>query len=635
MRWEKILPGFIRRSIKGKILFITSFFFLILIAAFSVSTYYNEKQILLKSVDDKLLACAHAVDFVYGADFHERIVSDTSLSQDEYMAVVRKLTALSRKFDLAYVYTMVLDGDSVRFASTSMTEEEEKKGEPSPFFMSYPEASETLFRAFRENRLLYEEASDQWGTYRSICYPVTMSNGKVFVIGADIFITDLNEILNKALFSSLLIGLGVLVVFIIFMYFFTTRLSHPITQLTAFAKKIAGENYSEEIKVESTDETQILAGAMNKMLQSVKTAMEELRSEKEAVERKVEQAVADSEKGRLRLARSVEIIKNAQSQVAAGNLHIRLKVEEDGMIGELFTSFNSTVESIALMVGEVSSAVKVTVKAAYDIHQSSEQMAREADEESKKTIEVAGAIEQMTKTILESTSNTAKASESAASASENALRSVRILDDTKKGMSRIVDAARQTGQKINSLTAKIQQIEEMARIIDDIANQTNLLALNAAIEAARAGEQGRGFAVVADEVKKLAERTTSATKEIAGNLKAIREEAQSADDSMQQAEAAVGAGIELTRQVEGSLNEIFAGNQNVKDMIGQIAVSSEEQSATASEISRNIEGISTILEHNAVNTRQIAETADELNDKILALQKLISRFNSGAMIDLY
>lgn len=635
MRWEKILPGFIRRSIKGKVLFITSFFFLILIAAFSVSTYYNEKQILLKSVDDKLLACAHAVNFMYGADFHERIVSDTSLSQDEYMAVVRKLTALSRKFDLAYVYTMVLDGDSVRFASTSMTEEEEKKGEPSPFFMSYSEASETLFRAFRENRLLYEEAGDQWGTYRSICYPVTMSNGKVFVIGADIFITDLNEILNKALFSSLLIGLGVLVVFIIFMYFFTTRLSHPITQLTAFAKKIAGENYSEEIKVESTDETQILAGSMNKMLRSVKTAMEELRSEKEAVERKVEQAVADSEKGRLHLARSVEIIKNAQSQVAAGNLHIRLKVEEDGVIGELFTSFNSTVESIALMVGEVSSAVKVTVKAAYDIHQSSEQMAREADEESKKTIEVAGAIEEMTKTILESTSNTAKASESAASASENALRSVRILDDTKKGMSRIVDAARQTGQKINSLTAKIQQIEEMARIIDDIANQTNLLALNAAIEAARAGEQGRGFAVVADEVKKLAERTSSATKEIAGNLKAIREEAQSADDSMQQAEAAVGAGMELTRQVESSLNEISAGNQNVKDMIGQIAVSSEEQSATASEISRNIEGISTILEHNAVNTRQIAETADELNDKILALQKLISRFNSGAMIDLY
>ncbi|MGE5364344.1 MAG: methyl-accepting chemotaxis protein [Bacteroidota bacterium] len=634
MHWEKILPGFIQRSIKGKILSITSFFFLILIAAFSVSTYYNEKQILLKSVDDKLLACAHAVNFMYGADFHEKIVSDTSLTQDEYMAIVRKLTSLSRKFDLAYVYTMVLDGDSVRFASTSMTEEEEKKGEPSPFFMSYPEATESLFRVFRENKLQYEEASDQWGTYRSICYPVTMSNGKVFVIGADMFISDLNEILNKALFSSLLIGFGVLVVFIMFMYFFTTRLSRPVTQLTAFAKKIAGENYSEEIKVESADETQILAGAMNKMLRSVKAAMEELRSEKEAVEQKVEQAVADSENGRLRLARSVEVIKNAQSQVAAGNLRVRLKVEENGVIGELFTSFNSTVESIAAMVGEVSSAVKVTVKAAQDIHQSSEQMAHEADEESKKTIEVAGAIEQMTKTILESTANTARASESAASASENALKSVGILDDTKKGMSRIVDAARQTGQKINSLTAKIQQIEEMARIIDDIANQTNLLALNAAIEAARAGEQGRGFAVVADEVKKLAERTTSATKEIAGNLKAIREEAQSADESMQQAEAAVGAGMELTRQVENSLNEISAGNQNVKDMIGQIAASSEEQSATASEISRNIEGISTILEHNAVNTRQIAETADELNDKILTLQKLISRFNSGAVLEV-
>lgn len=104
-------------------------------------------------------------------------------------------------------------------------------------------------------------------------------------------------------------------------------------------------------------------------------------------------------------------------------------------------------------------------------------------------------------------------SKETASLSDKGMENVNLLSGEVDDLSKFIHESTETSSALSTRSAEISQV---TNLIKDIADQTNLLALNASIEAARAGEAGRGFAVVADEVRKLAERTQSATSEIAG-----------------------------------------------------------------------------------------------------------------------
>ena len=244
---------------------------------------------------------------------------------------------------------------------------------------------------------------------------------------------------------------------------------------------------------------------------------------------------------------------------------------------------------------------------------------------------------------------------------DNALGAgAQAVDETALGMKRIKASVDATAARVTELGAKSDQIGAIVETIDDIAEQTNLLALNAAIEAARAGEQGKGFAVVADEVRKLAERSSRATKEIAALIAQVQQGTEAAVKAMAAGAGEVASGAELAEQAAGALEEIkqvaAARNLVLNDILGAvseirglstqvvaategIAVIASDTNAAAAQmgsasdvVAQSVESIAAISEENSASAEEVSAATEQMSaqaEEVVASASALSEMAQG------
>ncbi|MEM1331514.1 MAG: methyl-accepting chemotaxis protein [Planctomycetota bacterium] len=239
---------------------------------------------------------------------------------------------------------------------------------------------------------------------------------------------------------------------------------------------------------------------------------------------------------------------------------------------------------------------------------------------------VAAATEEFSSSIRHVTEETSRVSDETEASGTAAQSGQEVVSRTIDSIGSITNAVRAAGDMANSLGAKSNEIAEIVGVINDIADQTNLLALNAAIEAARAGEHGRGFAVVADEVRKLAERTTQATQEVASSVEQIRTETTSVVEHMKNGQGLVEEGSARAREAGEALTDIVQRSNTLLSSVSTIATTTTEQKGATEEITRSLAEINDSSAQTATASRDAAAELTALAEESNQLLQSISRF---------
>ncbi len=269
----------------------------------------------------------------------------------------------------------------------------------------------------------------------------------------------------------------------------------------------------------------------------------------------------------------------------------------------------STIQQVARGTAEQSSSLQETASSAEQLSGAIEQIAAGSREQAEGVNEATGIVKRVSGAITEVSNYSRVGMEAWQTTAASAAEGARMTHETVTGMDKVKKAMDMVAVRVTDLGERSGEIGKIVATIDDIAAQTNLLALNAAIEAARAGEQGRGFAVVADEVRKLAERSSLATKEIAVIVDGIRTGVTEAVSAMQQGSQDVQVGYKLATDAGTALDGILDRSRSVAKQVEQISAAAQDLQGLSSGMVDAIDRINRIVEQNAAATAQMTQSS--------------------------
>jgi methyl-accepting chemotaxis protein len=272
--------------------------------------------------------------------------------------------------------------------------------------------------------------------------------------------------------------------------------------------------------------------------------------------------------------RPIVALSRVATSVEAGDLSARVNLKGGGEVRRLGDAFNAMVDRLSGVLSRLRGEV---TESAAKLSAAAEQLAAATFEQTTAATATSASMEEL--------------SRSSASIAESVDRVAVQAGETQTNLELAQTDLKASGDRTLALAGRVNEIEGILELINDIADQTNLLALNAAIEAARAGDAGRGFAVVADEVRRLAERSKTAAGQIAKLVEGAQ--AQSTETVM-----ALEKGV---KQMERGLVMMRA----MAEVSNQVQLASQQQRAAT-------EQVVLAIEHIAEGSRSVAVTAQEI-----------------------
>lgn len=319
---------------------------------------------------------------------------------------------------------------------------------------------------------------------------------------------------------------------------------------------------------------------------------------------------------------------NRMREIAMGDGDLTQRMDENrgDEMGDVARSFNIFTESMRKVIANVLESATEVAAAATQIAATTESLANGINSQQSKTAQISAAVEESTSSTREVARQAHDATSAATAAGQEAASGGREVEQTVGVIERVASEVEAVAAAIEALGGRSEEIGTIVGVISDIAEQTNLLALNAAIEAARAGEHGRGFAVVADEVRKLAERTQSATSEIAQSIKAIQTDTSSAVERMKIGNEEVRGSVTQARKAGETLGRIVHSSSDVSERIKAIAASAEQQTQAIEEISSAVTGIAEITNQFSSSSVETVQATSALSQKAEVLQNLVQKF---------
>lgn len=292
----------------------------------------------------------------------------------------------------------------------------------------------------------------------------------------------------------------------------------------------------------------------------------------------------------------------AANRMAGGNLTQAVLSNRQNQIGELQKALTQLSVNLLSVVRDAREQSLSMQEATQEISQGNVDLSQRTEAQASNLQQTAAALEEITGTVRET----------AASAQSASALSVQARELVEKGR----DAVNSVADTMQAIEAASTRIGDITQVIDSIAFQTNILALNAAVEAARAGEQGRGFAVVAAEVRTLAQRTSSAAKEIK----------QLIEDSV----AKVGEGSVKTDAARHTMGETVDGVSKVTEIVGEISHATNEQLSGISQINSAVGHLDGITQQNAALVEEMTASAYALNGIAQSVSETVQVFRTDS-----